>query len=55
MSSESTDNFSRLAVNDLIVNPNICDGGAIEIVGVRSAPTYACSQQSKQCQVKMPL
>ena len=30
MSSPITDRFCRLAVNGLIVNPNIYDGGAIE-------------------------
>ena len=38
MSSPATDRFRRLAVNGLIVNPNICHGGAIETVGVRSSP-----------------
>ena len=38
MSAPTMERFCRLAVNGLIVNPNIYDGGAIEIVGVRASP-----------------
>ena len=38
MSAPNMERFCRLAVNGLIVNPNIYDGGAVETVGVRSSP-----------------
>ncbi len=42
MSAPNMERFCRLAVNGLIVNPNICDEGAVETVGVRSSPQPTC-------------